>query len=60
MNQLIVTANLGHLKAYRLVRTPTRGAHLELIEEVNFAEAHGRYTDRVSDMAGRFPVRDSA
>ena len=56
MNTIIVAANLGHLKAYRVMETPTRGLHLELLEELNFMEAHGRYADKVSDLAGRFPV----
>lgn len=60
MNTLVVVANLGHLKAYRLVRTPARGLKLEPLDELNFPEAHGHYADKVTDIAGRFPVSESA
>ena len=55
MNTVVVVANLGHLKAYRIVQTPTRGRKLDLIEEMGFPEAHGHFLDKVTDMAGRFP-----
>ena len=58
MNSVIVTANLGHLKAFRLVQTPNRGVKLELIDEMNFLESHGRYFEKTSDQAGRFPVSE--
>ena len=60
MSSVIVTANLGHFKAYRLVRTPNRGAALDFIDELNFLDAHGRYSDKVSDSAGQFPVSRTA
>lgn len=60
MSTLIFAANLGHLKAFRLEETPTRGRRLELIEEMEFPEAHGRFGDKVTDMAGRFPVTEGA
>ena len=53
---LVVVANLGHLKAYKVVETPTRGRKLELVDELNFPEAHGRFADKVTDYAGRFPM----
>jgi len=60
METLIVTANLGHLKAYRAVHTPNRGLKLELADEHMFPDAHTRNSDKVTDMAGRFPVARSA
>lgn len=53
---MIVVANLGHLKIYRVLETPTRGRKLELIEEMEFPEAHGHFLDKVTDMAGRFRI----
>jgi len=58
MNTIIVVANLGLLRAYRVAETPTRGRKLDLVEAVAFPEAHGRYADKVTDMAGRFPVSE--
>lgn len=60
MKPVIVMANLGHLKIYRVLETPTRGRKLELIEEMEFPEAHGHFLDKVTDMAGRFPVSTGA
>ena len=56
MSTVIVAANLGHLKAFRVAETPRGTRRLELIEEVEFPEARGRMQDKVTDMAGRFSV----
>ena len=56
MSTVVVVANLGHLKAFRVAETPTRGRKLDLMEEMEFPEAHGHFIDKVTDMAGRFPV----
>ena len=58
MSTVVIAANLGHLKAFRVVETPTRGRKLDLIEEMEFPEAHGHFIDKVTDMAGRFPVTE--
>jgi len=60
MSTLVIAANLGHLKAFRVAETPTRGRKLELIDDMRFPEAHGRFADKVTDMAGRFPVSEGA
>ena len=54
MSTVVIAANLGHLKAFRVEETPTRGRRLELIEDIAFPEAHGRFQDKVTDVAGRF------
>lgn len=56
---LIIVADRGSLKAYRVDETPTRGPSLQLIQAFNLTEAHGRLLDKVSDQAGRFPVGDA-
>lgn len=58
MSTVIIAANLGHLKAFRLTETPQGTRRLELAKEIEFPDAHGRIQDRVTDMAGRFPVGD--
>src|SRR5262245_33608676 len=56
-NTLIVLADLGCLKAFRvdggdqLSRTP----RLELLEQYENPEAHGKLVDKVTDLSGRFP-----
>ncbi len=57
MDITVITTNLGHLKAYRVEETPTRGPRLELVENLNFPDAHGRFpADKEVAEAGRFPI----
>ena len=55
---LIIVADRGSLKAYRVNETPTRGPSLQLVQAFNLTDAHGRLLDKVTDQAGRFPVGD--
>jgi hypothetical protein len=55
-NTLVVVTDLGCFKAFRLENHhPNRAPHLELVEEVNNADAHEKLVDKVTDLAGRFP-----
>src|SRR4029077_21239565 len=55
---LIIVVDRGGLKAYRVNETPTRGASLQLVQAFDITDAHGRYNDKLTDQAGRFPVSD--
>jgi Protein required for attachment to host cells len=55
---LIIVADRGSLKAYRVDETPTRGPSLKLVQAFDVTDAHGRLVDKVTDQAGRFPVGD--
>ncbi len=57
---LILVADRGSLKAYKVTQTPTRGASLKLTQAFDLTDAHGRYDDKVTDEAGRFPVGDGS
>ena len=57
---LILVADRGSLKAYTVNQTPTRGASLQLTQAFDITDAHGRYDDKVTDEAGRFPVSDGS
>lgn len=57
---LVIVADRGSLKAYRVNETPTRGPSLALVQAFNITDAHGRMIDKLSDMAGGFPVGDGA
>jgi Protein required for attachment to host cells len=59
-SSLIIVTDRGGLKAYRVNETPTRGPSLQLVQAFNITDAHGRLVDKVSDLAGRFPVSDGA
>lgn len=53
---LIILADRGSLKAYRVDDTPNRGASLQLVQAFDLTAAHGRYDEKLTDQAGRFPV----
>ncbi len=53
---LIIVTDRGSLKAYKVNETNTRGASLSLVQAFDTTEAHGRYQDKVTDQAGRFPA----
>jgi hypothetical protein len=55
-SSLIIVTDRGSLKAYRVNETPTRGPSLQLVQAFNITDAHGKLVDKVSDLAGRFPV----
>lgn len=51
---LVIVADRGSLKAYKVGETPTRGPSLQLVQAFNTTDAHGRLVDKVTDQAGRF------
>ena len=57
---LIVVADRGSLKAYKVNQTPNRGPSLKLSQAFNITDAHGRYDEKLTDEAGRFPVSDGS
>src|SRR6266404_2727941 len=59
-SSLIILTDRGSLKAYRVDETPTRGPSLQLVQAFNITEAHGKLIDKVTDLAGRFPVSNGA
>src|SRR5216110_2624878 len=59
-SSLVIVTDRGSLKAYLVNETPTRGPSLQLVQAFNITDAHGRLVDKVSDLAGRFPVSDGA
>jgi hypothetical protein len=57
---LVVVADRGAVKAYKVIQTPVRGPSAQLIEEQELREAHERYRDKVTDQAGAFPSAGTA
>jgi Protein required for attachment to host cells len=57
---LVIVADRGSLKAYQVNETPTRGPSLKLMQAFDITDAHGKMVDRVTDLAGRFPVTETA
>ncbi len=54
-SSLIIVADRGSLKAYKVSKTPTRGPHLELVQAFDTTDGHGRMQDKVTDQFGAFP-----
>src|SRR5437016_6968561 len=59
-SSLIIVTDRGSLKAHKVNETPTRGPSLQLVQAFNITDAHGKLVDKVTDLAGRFPVSDGA
>jgi Protein required for attachment to host cells len=59
-SSLVIVTDRGSLKAYKVNETPTRGPSLQLVQAFNITDAHGKLIDKVTDLAGRFPVSDGA
>ena len=58
MNTLLVVADLGGFKAFRLENNNNpfpQTPRLELLEQFSNPGANGRLVDKVSDLSGRFP-----
>jgi hypothetical protein len=56
-NTLVVVSDLGTFKAFKLDRSPEKHTpYLELLEEYETVDAHGKLLDKVTDQAGRFRV----
>lgn len=53
---IIVATDLGTFKAYQLDRTELNTPRLELVEEMELLDGHGRLSDKVTDQAGRYSV----
>src|ERR1051325_3915579 len=59
-SSLVIVTDRGSLKAYRVNETPAPGPSLQLVQAFNITDAHGRLIDKMSDLAGRFPVTEGA
>ena len=55
-SSLIIVTDRGSLKAYRVNDTPTRGPSLQLVQAFDITQAHGRMSEKLTDMAGSFPA----
>ena len=53
---LIIVADRGGLKAYRVGDTSNRGPSLQLVQTLEITGAHLTTDEQVSDQAGKFPV----
>ena len=54
INTLLIVADRGGLRAYRIGENPNRAPGLHLIDTYEAQDAHGRFADKLTDQAGRF------
>ena len=60
-NTLVVVADLAGFKAFKFENQEiNRSPRLELIEQFQNREAHGRLVDKVTDFSGQFPRSGAA
>jgi len=58
MNKILIIADLGHFKAYKVSKEPMESARVTLIESYDTIDGHGRMGEKLSDNAGRFSRGD--
>lgn len=56
MDKIIILADLGHFRAYRVSKGAMDRNKIELIESFDTLEGHGKLGEKVTDSAGRFGV----
>lgn len=58
MSEIIIVADLGHMKAFKMTRSPLglESPKIELIKSYAFSETHAKSSDKFSDSAGRYYV----
>ncbi len=52
--KIIITADLGHFRAYKVTKDPLESPRITLIESYDSIEGHAKLGDTLSDAAGRF------
>jgi protein required for attachment to host cells len=54
MDKIVFVTDLGHFKAYTFTKTPQGTGKLDLIDSFDSLEAHGKFSEKVTDSAGKF------
>ena len=54
MNKIIIVADLGHFKAFKVTKAQMESTKITLIESYDSIDAHGKLGEKLSDRAGRF------
>jgi hypothetical protein len=52
--KVIIAADIGHFKAYRVTQENLESPRVTLIESYDSIEGHGKLMDKLSDAEGRF------
>ena len=54
MRKIIAVVDLGHFKAYSVLKKPNESARLDLLESYDIIDTHGKFTDKFTDAEGSF------
>lgn len=54
MKKILIVADLGHFKAFKVTKSQMESPRITLIESYDSIDAHGKLSEKVSDSAGRF------
>lgn len=52
--KIIILADLGHFKAYKVTQNPLESPRISLIKSYDSLEGHSKLGEKLSDSAGRF------
>lgn len=53
---IIIIVDLGHFKAYRVVKNTLESTRIEPLKEYDIVDGHGKLSDKVTDGTGRFSL----
>ncbi len=51
---VIIVVDLGHFKAYRVIKSSLESTRIELLREYDAVNVREKFSEKVSDSAGRF------
>jgi hypothetical protein len=54
MDKVIIVADLGHFKAFKVSKEVMESSRIEMIENYDILETHGKLSEKLSDSAGTF------
>jgi hypothetical protein len=54
MDKVIIVADLGHFKAFKVSKEMMESSRIEMIENYDILETHGKLSEKLSDSAGTF------
>ncbi len=54
MDKVIIVADLGHFKAFKVTKEMMESSKIEMIKHFDILEMHGKMSEKLSDSAGTF------
>jgi protein required for attachment to host cells len=54
MNKVIIVADLGHFKAFKVSKEMMESSRIEMIQDYDILETHGKVSEKLSNGSGTF------